>query len=233
VQAGGSPQEVEAAGYVQLSDVPLQRPPQTVSEALVHAGRPATGWPEVTLVQVPAVLLQVWHCPGQGVSQQTPSGEQFPDKHSPPTVHVFPVPLAFLLAQTPDEGQYCPFGQEIDVHEPAQVTPSHRPVGHGDALWNAQAPLLLQYEAGMCPLAEQLSFWQILSVGILHAVALEPSHSPWHTPVPGQAVRLPRGAPEVTVLHVPTLPFSAQAWHCLEHRSLQQTLSTQKPRVQS
>jgi hypothetical protein len=82
-------------------------------------------------------------------------------------------------------------------------------------------------------LAEQLSSLQILSVGILHEVALVPSHEPWQGEVPMQAVRPLRGCPEVTVLHVPMLPFSAQAWHWPAQRSLQQTPSTQKPRAQS
>ena len=120
-----------------------------MSVELVHARRPATGWPEVTLAHVPAVLLQVWHCPAQSSWQHTPSGEHFPDEHSPPVVHVFPVPLAFLLTQEPDEEQYCPFGQEPDEHEPEQVTLSHRPVGQGTALCSAHVPLLLQYEAGV------------------------------------------------------------------------------------
>ena len=70
-------------------------------------------------------------------------------------------------------------------------------------------------------------------MGILHAVGLEPSQVPWHGLVPAQAVRVPRGCPEFTVLHVPMLSFSAQAWHCPAHRSLQQTLSVQKPSAQS
>ncbi len=115
-----------------------------MSVELVQAERPPTGWPEATLLQVPVLLLQVWHCPAQSVWQHTPSGEHFPDEHSPPVVQVLPVPLAFLLAQAPDEEQYCPFGQEPDVHEPEQVTPSHRPVGHATALCSAHVPLLLQ-----------------------------------------------------------------------------------------
>jgi hypothetical protein len=38
--------------------------------------------------------------------------------------------------------------------------------------------------------------------------------------------RLPRGAPEATVMQVPLLPVSAHAWHCPMHRLSQQTLST-------
>jgi hypothetical protein len=113
----------------------LHRPPHTLSVELVQAARPPIGWPEVTLVQVPAVLLQVWHAPGQSVWQHTPSGEHFPDEHSTPLWQVLPEPLAFFAAQVP-ELQYWPVGQEsgLVVHEPEQVTPSHTPVAQGAAL---------------------------------------------------------------------------------------------------
>jgi hypothetical protein len=51
--------------------------------------------------------------------------------------------------------------------------------------------------------------------------------------VPLQGERtVPRGAP-LTVTQVPTLPDSAQAWHCPPHATLQQTPSTQLVLVHS
>jgi hypothetical protein len=61
------PQLLLPVGKLQLSEVLSQRPPQVASVEFVHAARPPTGWPEVTLLQVPVLLLQVWHCPGQVV----------------------------------------------------------------------------------------------------------------------------------------------------------------------
>jgi hypothetical protein len=129
-----------------LSDVPSQRPPQAVSVEFVHAARGVTGWPEVTLVQVPVAFLQVWHCPGQSVWQHTPSGEHFLDKHSSPVSHLLSVPFAFLLAQVPDKEQYCvSAGQEVAVQEPEQVMVSaHRPVEHCAALCVGQVPSMVQ-----------------------------------------------------------------------------------------
>jgi hypothetical protein len=66
--------------------------------------------------------------------------------------------------------------------------------------------------------------------GYAHADGSPPSHLPWHIPMPAHATRGGRGAP-ITVLHVPTLPASAQAWHCPPHGESQQTPSTQKPLV--
>jgi hypothetical protein len=105
-------------------------------------------------VQVPVLLLQVWHCPGQSVWQQTPSDvEQTPDEHSVPEEHVFPAPLAFFKAQLPLDAQYCPAGQEVDVQAPAHLPlPSvvHAPLGHAAELWVGQVPVPLQYETGVC-----------------------------------------------------------------------------------
>jgi hypothetical protein len=85
----------------------MQCPPQVVSVEPAHAARPSTGWPEVTRVHIPVLLLQVWHCPVQSESQQMPStDEQWVDVHSAPVVHVFPVPFAFFGAQVPVEAQY-------------------------------------------------------------------------------------------------------------------------------
>ena len=42
---------------------------------------------------------------------------------------------------------------------------------------------------------------------------------------PAHAGWIPRGLPLLTVLQVPTLPVSAQAWHWLVHALLQHTPS--------
>ena len=52
---------VPAGGKEQLSDELSQRPPQVVAGEPAHAARLPAGWPEATRVQVPVLLLQVWH----------------------------------------------------------------------------------------------------------------------------------------------------------------------------
>ena len=48
-----------------------------------------------------------------------------------------------------------------------------------------------------------------------------------------QAVRVPCGAPEVTVVQVPALPATSHAWHWPEQAALQQTPSVQMPLTHS
>jgi len=63
--------------------------------------------------------------------------------------------------------------------------------------------------------------------GYAQAVGLVPLHAPPQTvPSEAHAVRGLRGAP-VTGVQVPTLPVSAQAWHCPVQAVSQQTPSTQ------
>jgi hypothetical protein len=61
---------------VQLADPVAQRPPQVVSAEFEQAARPPFGWPEVTWVQVPEALSQVWHSPVHVAGQQMPSAAQ-------------------------------------------------------------------------------------------------------------------------------------------------------------
>lgn len=147
------PQLLLPVGKLQLSDVLSQRPPQVASVEFVHAARPPTGCPEATRLHVPVLLLQVWHCPGQLVWQQTPSGEQMPVEHSVPVAHVFPVPFPFFSAQLPAGAQYWPVGQDDEVQAPAHFPlPSlaHKPAEHVDGVWVEQVPLPLQTDSGVC-----------------------------------------------------------------------------------
>jgi hypothetical protein len=137
-----------------LSDVLSQRPPHVVSVEFVHAGRPPAGWPEVTRLQAPELLLQVWHWPVQVAGQQIPSGAQKPEVHCPPVVHVLPVPFPFFVVQLPVvESQYWLPEHEFDVQEPRQVplpSVAHAPLGHVEAVLLGLAPLPSQYEARVC-----------------------------------------------------------------------------------
>jgi hypothetical protein len=47
------------------------------------------------------------------------------------------------------------------------------------------------------------------------------------------AARVPCGAPEITVVQVPTLPGTSQAWHWPAQACVQQTPSTQMPPAHS
>ena len=53
-------------------------------------------------------------------------------------------------------------------------------------------------------------------------------HAPAHTPEPAQAAREPRGAPDVTAVHVPGEPETLQASHWPLQATLQHTPSTQR-----
>jgi hypothetical protein len=96
-------------------------------------------------VQVPELLLQVWHWPVQVAGQQIPSGAQKPDVHWPPVVHVLPVPFPFFVVQPPvDESQYSVPEHEVDVQEPRHVplpSVAHAPLGHVEAVLLGQVPL--------------------------------------------------------------------------------------------
>jgi hypothetical protein len=64
-------------------------------------------------------------------------------------------------------------------------------------------------------------------VGYAQELALLPSQlPPQEEPSLAQAERAPCGAP-LTVVHLPTLPATSQAWHWLPQAELQQTPSTQ------
>jgi hypothetical protein len=65
-------------------------------------------------------------------------------------------------------------------------------------------------------------------------VALLPSQEPAQAvPSVAQAARPPCGRPLVTVVQVPTLVATSQAWHCPAQATLQQTPSTHWPLVQA
>ena len=105
-------------------------------------------------MQVPVLLLQVWHCPVQSESQQMPStDEQWVEVHSAPVAHVFPVPFPFFGRQLPVEAQYWPVGQEVDVQAPRHfplLSMAHEPGEHAEGVWVGQVPLPLQTDSGVC-----------------------------------------------------------------------------------
>jgi hypothetical protein len=75
---------VAPPGYPQAVALdPLQVPPQT-EPSVAQAAREPCGAPELTVVQVPTLLVtsHAWHWPLQALSQQTPS-TQAPEAHSP------------------------------------------------------------------------------------------------------------------------------------------------------
>ncbi len=128
-----------------MSDVLSQRPPHVVSVEFVHARRPPTGWPDATRVQVPELLLQVWHWPVQVGGQQIPSDAQKPDVHWAPVAHVLPVPFPFFVVQSPVvESQYWVLGHEVDVQEPRHVplpSVAHVPLEHVEAVLVGHVPV--------------------------------------------------------------------------------------------
>jgi hypothetical protein len=69
--------------------VPLQLPAQTVP-SLLQAGRLPCGAPLGTVVQVPGVMSQAWHCPVQAWLQHTPSAQLSPVWHSADAVQTPP-----------------------------------------------------------------------------------------------------------------------------------------------
>jgi hypothetical protein len=100
------------------------------------------------------LLLQVWHCPVQSESQQTPSTDaQWFEEHSAPVVHVFPVPFPFFGVQLPVAAQYWSVGQEDGVQDPRHLpllSVAHAPVEHSDAVWVGQTPVPSQTDSGVC-----------------------------------------------------------------------------------
>jgi hypothetical protein len=87
--------------------------------------------------------------------------------------------LPIFALQVPDaESQYCVPPHEVAVQDPVHVVPPvvQAPLEQGAGSTVGQVPLL-QVDAGVCWPPEQLSSLQTVSLpGILHEVALLPSH---------------------------------------------------------
>jgi hypothetical protein len=62
--------------------------------------------------------------------------------------------------------------------------------------------------------------------GYVQAVAVPPHMPPHAVPSVAHAARDPCGAPDVSVVHVPTWPVASHAWHCPEQAVVQHTPST-------
>lgn len=91
-----------------------------------------------------------------------------------------------------------------------------------------QAPMLQSMSVSIVP--EHVEAPQLL-VGYAHSIADPPLHEPAHrVPLPAQEGCELCGAPEATIVHVPSAPATSgmsHAWHCPAHEPSQQTPSTQ------
>lgn len=77
-----------------------------------------------------------------------------------------------------------------------------------------QAPLLSQTAAGVSvSVAHEGAPQSLVASGNVHAVADAPSQVAWQAPVPSHLKRPPWGAPDGSVVQVPTLPMTSHAWH--------------------
>jgi len=117
---------------------------------------------------------------------------------------------------------------------PAQIVPE-QVLGEQVTVWAAgQAPWPSQDAASVATLLVQLAARHDTVVsGKVQVVRLAPVQLPWQAPAPPQAVRVPRGAPEVTAVQWPMVLVSAQASHWPVQLLSQQTPSTQKVELQS
>jgi hypothetical protein len=98
-----------------------------------------------------------------------------------------------------------------------------------------QEPLWLQLAGRVATalLHEGARHW-VEEPGKSQAFGLAPSQTPLQAELsPTQAVRVPCGAPAVTVVQVPSVPATSHAWHWPPQALLQQRPSTQKPLPQS
>jgi hypothetical protein len=106
---------------------------------------------------------------------------------------------------------------------------------HDCVLRAGHEPVPAQLAATVCtPLLQEAARHCVESAGYAQALALDPSQAPPHTePSEEQAGREPCGAPEATVVQVPGLPATSQAWHWPLQAVSQQRPSTQFPLAHS
>lgn len=94
-----------------------------------------------------------------------------------------------------------------------------------------QEPVLAQLAATVStPLLQEAARHCVATPGYAQALALDPLQAPPHTdPSEEQAGREPCGAPAATVVQVPRLPATSQAWHWPLQAVSQQRPSTHWP----
>jgi hypothetical protein len=140
--------------------------------------------------------------PVQALSQQTWSGEQLPESHSPAAAQ--PAPSAFFVLQVPLLLQYCVLGQSaVPVQGLAQPVTAHANTPQSIAIPAVQVPAPSQVPAGtkVCA-SEQLACPQGWPLSTLR-----------HWPLPSQVPSWPQALVAVWSWHmarglVPVLAFA-------------------------
>lgn len=117
-------------------------------------------------------------------------------------------------------GWQSPGPAQVVLHEAA---PQANPFGHEPPTTELQTPAPLHTPSHAAPHTVAL-------LGYVQTIAEAlPQVPPHEVPAPAHGVRLPRGEPAVTGMHVPSVPSKLHAWHCPVHAVSQQIASTQLP----
>src|SRR4029079_12995632 len=225
--------QVVAPEYFPHAPEPSQVPssPHVIMPSSEHC--PSGSTPAGTLMHSPSlpVIAHDLQAPAHAVLQQTPCA-QIIDAHSLPAVHVAPggfgPQLPFTHAAPATQSAAV---AQVERHFPS---PPHRYWPHESLLPAVHSPSPSQREAWVTVDAAHACALQIVPVPYT-AQRPVPSQEPLRmqpvTPSSGQSLR--GSAPTGTFMQLPALPGCAHDWQRPEQSERQQTLSKQKPLLQS